>query len=97
MSDRRCKIFRMGTSMFAMIFGGGLQFYEVIRDPLPRDAKILSVDHNLIRGDTITFLIASQEFDDVPENSPWPEIEPIFRKIDPDYFRASMEQKEFVV
>lgn len=77
----RRKILRIGSSFLPCLLGRDVQPYEITRDPLPPDTRIV----NARMGDdfrTLILLLESSEFEEVPEDSPYPEITPLITAIE---------------
>lgn len=79
--SRRRKILRISNRLFPSIFGDGPKSYEVIKDGLPQDARI--VDTRLSGdGGTLELVLESESFESVPFcEAGWPEIIPVLRTI----------------
>ena len=76
---RRRKVMNVTTSIMADLFHGGLpRTFDVISDAIPKDTKIIDVKFNGF-NDVITFLLESDQFDEVPLGEKIPEITPVLR------------------
>lgn len=85
MSDlgRRRRVMHVSCDMFLGLFCKGVRpGYEVIADAIPDSAIVADVLHSGFTA-RMAILIECPEFDPVPEGSPWPEMEPVLREIQP--------------
>ncbi len=77
---RRIRLLQITESLFLELFMAGKHpAYELLRDPIPKDAKIVNVYRNPFNVECWCFILESEEFDLVPVNSPIPELLPTIR------------------
>jgi hypothetical protein len=77
------RILVISLEFLPLWFGEGVHHYRVTKDPLPDDAKIIDarVSHFAPRG--LQLIVESAAWEELPEGSPIPRIEPMFTRIDP--------------
>lgn len=77
------RILRISGEFFAQIFSGE-KHYRVIKDAIPADAHIFNVklDFPLNAGrQTVTFLMGSESWSEVPDGEPIPELATAFKSL----------------
>lgn len=77
----RRKILKISGALFVELFGKGpKQVYQVIKDPVPSDARIIDVRFNGFGyPDLIEILLESESFDRVPAGESYPELRPVIQ------------------
>ena len=75
MSLRR-KCLHVSDRFFADLFSDGSRTFEVIRDGIPKDARVVDVRFDGFAR-KFAVLLESDEFDEAEEGTPYPQIEPI--------------------
>jgi len=53
---------------------------RIVEDALPEDAKFVGIEHDLLTRIT-RIVFESDDFDEVPEGMPYPELRPVFWQV----------------
>ena len=83
MNNRRRKVLRFADSLLVQLFSKGIHApYEVIRDALPDDARIVDLRFDAFHQpghNTLMLLVESEQFEEVEEGNPYPELCPMMQ------------------
>jgi hypothetical protein len=78
---RRRMVLRIGSGFLPRLFGEGLHAYRVTKNPLPMGTEIIGATMSPdLRS--VVLLLESPAFPETAEPDPYPEIEPLFTRVD---------------
>lgn len=81
------RVLVISDTFLPVIFGEGVHHYRVVKDALPSDCRIVNALFefpNVAGANRVKLLLESNEWEEVENNQPYPEIDMMFSTIHKD-------------